>query len=300
MIPHGAWQIVAMIVWCLFGMAEEAAAQSPTTRLNEATAPATPKPRATFVEIKLLVGTDGGALHSQQWLKVIEPLDVSLQIQKPSLNDKPAITEREVGTLRYVTVVGALDRAGRISVPGQTFSLSDGAKLKEWVDDLRTHGAQGAPDGQPLWGLSKEQFTRLYDSLGKTVDVELMGLPLREAVAKLSLPEQYPLRWSQAATDALMKRMTPATLRQEVNGFSTATALAIALNDCGLSFRPNRTPAGGLELLVDPHGQRDDAWPVGWPLQQQRIKAAPKFFTMTTIELDQVEVSDVFLAVPEL
>ena len=303
MTRRGTWLTTGFLVCCSMGMVNSVEAQAPSTRLKPpltTTPPTSPKPRVTFIEIKLLAGADGGALHSQQWLKAIEPLDVSLQIQKPSLDDKPEVREREVGTIRYVTVVGMLDRSGKIEFPGRSFSLSDGPKLKEWIDDLRTYGAQGSPDGQPLWGLSKEQFARLYDSLGRTVDAELTGLPLREAVSKLPLPEKYPLRWSQAATEVLNKQAARGAVRQEVKGFSAATALAIALNDCGLGFRPNRTPAGGLELLVEPFDQRDDRWPVGWPLQQQRFKAAPKFFTMTTIELDQVELSDVLLAVSEL
>ena len=303
MTRRGTWLAIAFVVGCSMGMTRLVAAQSPTTRLKPpatTTPPTSPKPRVTFVEIKLLASTDGGALHSQQWLKAIESLDVSLQIQKAGLDDKREVREREVGTIRYVTAVGTLDRAGKIEFPGRSFSLSDGAKFKEWIDDLRTYGAQGSPDGQPLWGLTKEQFARLYDSLGKTANAELTGLPIREAVSKLPLPDESPLRWSQAATETLTKRTTRATVRQEVKGFSAATALAIALNDCGLGFRPNRTPAGGLELLIEPLGQRDDSWPVGWPLQQLRLKAAPKFFTMTTIELDQVELSEIILAVSEL
>ena len=303
MTRRGTCLTIVLIAGCAIGLTDFTTAQPPTTRLNPpltTTPPTSPKPRVTFIEIKLLASSDGGALHSQQWLKAIEPLDVSLQIQKTSLDDKPEVREREVGTIRYVTVVGMLDRAGKIEFPGRSFSLSDGPKFKEWVNDLRTYGAQGSPEGQPLWGLTKEQFARLYDSLGKLAAVELTGLALREAVSKLPLPEQYPLRWSQAATDAVSKRTARAMVRQEVKGFSAAMALAVVLNDCGLGFRPNRTPAGGLELLVEPLGQRVDYWPVGWPLQQQRLKAAPKFFTMTTIELDQVELSDVFLAVSEL
>lgn len=294
------------MVWSfgwLLGAIEFATAQAPKTKLKPEAAALTgtpARPRSTFIEIKLLSGTEGGALHGQQWLKLMQPLDVSLQIQKGGLDDMPEVREREVGTLRYVTAIGMLDRAGKITFPDCSFTMSDGAKLKEWIDSLRTYGAQGSPEGQPLWGLTKDQFARVYDSLGKVADASVIGLPIREAVLKLPLPEQYPLKWSQSASDALKTRETRSAVRQELKGFSAATALAIALNDCGLGFRPNRTPSGGLELLVEPLGQRDDFWPVGWPLQQQRFKAAPKFFSMTTIELDQVDLSDVLLAVSEL
>ena len=303
MTQRGTWLTIILVAAFSLGSTDFTAAQPRVTGLKPpvtTTPPTTPKPRTTFIEIKLLANTDGGALYSQQWLKAIEPLDVSLQIQKPSSDDKPEVREREVGTIRYITAVGTLDRTGKIEFPGRIFLLSDGPKLKEWINDLRTYGAQGSPDGQPLWGLSKEQFTKVYDSLGRIAEAETAGLPLREAVSKLPLPEKYPLRWSQAATDVLAKRAGRPTVRQEVKGFSAATALAIALNDCGLGFRPNRTPAGGLELLVEPLGQREDFWPVGWPLQQTRFKSAPKLFTLTEIELDQVELSDVILAVSEL
>jgi hypothetical protein len=258
------------------------------------------KPRTTIVEIKLLTGANGGGLHSQQWSKILEPLDVSVQIQRPTLNDKPEVRERTVGTLRYVTAVGTLDRSGAISFPGRSFEATDGHKLREWINELKTYGAQGAPDGQPMWGLSKEQFTKVYDSLLKPVEAELTDLPLTDAISKLPLPKEYPVRFNQAATALLEQAGAKNRVRQDVRGFCAATALAIMLNDCRLGFRPNRTPAGGLELLVEPLGQRQDLWPVGWPLQKQRIKAAPKLFAMTPIELDRVELTDLLETVAEL
>ena len=136
MTRRGTWLTTGFLVCCSMGMVNSVEAQSPSTRLKPpltTTPPTSPKPRVTFIEIKLLAGADGGALHSQQWLKAIEPLDVSLQIQKPSLDDKPEVREREVGTIRYVTVVGRLDRSGKIEFPGRSFSLSDGPKLKDFA-----------------------------------------------------------------------------------------------------------------------------------------------------------------------
>ena len=284
------WQVV--VIWCV-AQAQQVSAQpaAPPKVRPELSAGASSKPKITIIEIKLLTGADGGSLHAQQWSKVLEPLDVSIQIQRSTLNDKPEVRERNVGTL---------DRSGKISFPGRSFDASDGPKLREWINELKTYGAQGTPEGQPMWGLSKEQFAKLYDSLQKPVDAELLDLPLTEAIPKLPLPKPYPVRVSQAATTLLEQTGAKNRVRQDVRGFSGATALAIVLNDCRLGFRPNRTPAGGLELLVEPLGQRQDLWPVGWPLQKQRIKAAPKLFAMTPIELNQVELTDLLVTVAEL
>ena len=284
---------VILLAGILASIVSQAGAQ-PAGRRNPATnsAPNPDSPRTTVVEIKLLAGTDGGGLHSQQWSKLMEPLDVAIQIQRSTLNDKPEVRERTVGTIRYVTAVGMLERSGRVVFPQQSFELSDGPKLREWINDLKTYGAQGTPNGQPMWGLTREQFHRLYDSLLKPADTDSTEMALADAIAKLPLPPQYPVRFGQDAKAVLAHPGARTKVRQNVTGFTAATALAIILNDCHLGFCPNRTPAGGVELLVEPIGQRKDLWAVGWPLQKQRIKAAPKLFAMTPVELNEVALVD--------
>ena len=254
----------------------------------------------TIVEMKLIAANDGGGLHSQQWGKLLEPMNISVQIQRPNSLDKPEIRERTVGTLRYVTLVGSLDRAGNASFPGKSFSPSDGQKLREWIEELKVYGAQGKPDGQPNWGLTKEQFAALYDSLLKPLDAEVSGLAITDALLKLPLPPKNPVRFSAEATRTLSQAGANNRSRQELRGFTAATALAILLNDCGLGFRPNRTSSGNIELLVEPLGQSQHLWPVGWPMQKPPLKAAPKFYAMTPIELDQVALDDLLTTVSEL
>lgn len=280
---------------CLVLVGTPVVAQPSITRPGTVSG-ASSQPRTTILEIKLLASADGGGIHAQQWSKLMEPLDVTIQIQRPTLSEKPEVKERTVGTIRYVTAIGSLERTGKISFPGHSFELSDGPKLREWVTELKTYGAQGTTEGQPLWGLTRDQFSKIYDSLVKPVEADVVGLLPSEAIAKLPFPKQYPVRISQAAMSAAAK----GRVRQDIRGFSVATALAILLNDCNLGFRPNRTPADGLELLVEPLGQRQDLWPIGWPLKQQRIKAAPKLFAMTPIELNQVQLVDLLSTVSEL
>ncbi|MFO1045705.1 MAG: hypothetical protein U0941_28315 [Planctomycetaceae bacterium] len=297
MKPSSTFVLAAVLVVCRSSVL--LAQVSPANRPDGGISAASSKPRSTFLEIKLLTSNDGGGLHAQQWSKMLEPLDVSIQIQRQT-DEKTEVRERIVGTLRYVTAVGTLDRSGRINFPNRSFELGDGAKLREWVNELKTYGAQGTPDGQPMWGLSKEQFTTMYDALVKPAEAEYRDLLLTEAIAKLPLPKQYPVRFSQAALALVKQPGAKNRVRQEVKGFSAATALAIMLNDCKLGFRPNRTPAEGFELLVEPLGQKQALWAIGWPLQKQRFKAAPKFFAMTQIELDNVSLSDLLPTVSEL
>ena len=273
---------------------------SPASVTSRLPAPKKAAPKTTIVELELLQETGGGGLHAQKWLKVLEPLDVSLRVHRPIAADKPEMKEREAGNTRYVTAIGTLDRSGNILFPDRTFSLNDTVKLTEWIEELRTYGVKGTPVGQPLWGMTDEQFASLYDKILQPIDFTTEDLPLKELISKLPLPPEFPLRWSSDASDRLKQRGDRTRIRQELKGFSTALVLALALNENELGFRPNRTPSGAIELLVEPRNAKSDQWPIGWPVQKQTFKAAPKLYAMVPIELSDVELSDVISAISEL
>jgi hypothetical protein len=284
MLARHGWVVVfAGLIW------------SPVIALAQ---PPAPKPAGavskTVLELELLTGTDGSALHAQEWRSVFETLDVPVQIRRSVLEEKPGVKERTVGTLRYVSVVGKLDRQGQVAFADRSFARSDAAKLKEWLDELKTYGVQGAPQGQPLWGLSKPQFEALYEALSEINETEFQDQPVQRAAAEMKLPASYPLRWSTAASERLQQLGAKAVVRQRVAGFTKATSLAVVLNDAGFGFRPNRTPNGSLELIVEPYRrERLELWPVGWPLQRQTGDALPGLFALTNIEWRQAPVLDV-------
>lgn len=283
-------------LWLLLLLVFPVVLAAQTTSPNPTTAP-----MKTLLEVVLLNSPEGGALHSQDWRSAFEQLDVRVSIRRPVLDDKPEVQERIVGTLRYVTVIGIIDRQGRLVFSGRTFTRNEMARLKEWLDELTTYGAQGSPHDQPLWGLSRSQFEKLYAALMEACPTELQGQPLIAAVKALEIPAAYPVRWSTEALSLLQRLGENATVRQPVAGFSKGTSLAIALNDRGFGFRPNRTPAGSIELLIEPQtDDRQTMWPVGWPLQRQTAQALPGMFVFTNIQLQQEPLADVLAAVSDL
>lgn len=250
----------------------------------------------TILEMELLTGTEGNGLAGQQWRTILEPLGIQLRVRRALFEEKPEIKEQSLGTLRRVTLIGRLERDGRINFPGHAFTPQDRGRLVEWLDELKTYGAQGSPDGQPMWGLTKPQFGAIYEALTPNLRHDIAGLSLPEAIAKLELPQTYPPRFNTEATERL-RTLTGRTARQELHGLSKGTALAILLNDSGLGFHPNRTPDGRIELLVEPLAKDAKPWPIGWPLKDPQQKLAPKLFTLVTIELHEVEFQDVLDAV---
>ncbi|HUG92617.1 MAG TPA: hypothetical protein VML55_17385 [Planctomycetaceae bacterium] len=240
----------------------------------------------------------GAGLHAQEWSQTFQQLGVPVRIRRAVAGDEPDVKETTLGTQRRVTVVGRLDRSGDLIFPERRYSRNQAGKLSDWLKELQTYGAQGAPAGQPVWGLDKVQFEALYSALSRTVESELEGLPLEQATVRIGLPATYPLRFTAKAGDWLAREYPgDPQFRQSLKGFSTGTALAIVLGDYGLGFRPQRQPDGSIELTVDPLKDAADVWPVGWEPKDSRQKTFPALYELVPVELDDVKLLDVLGAV---
>ncbi|MBA4029424.1 MAG: hypothetical protein C0478_00660 [Planctomyces sp.] len=262
------------------------------------------KTPTTLIGMELLTGDPSAALHAHAWRATLEEMDVTLSTRKPILDDKPRVEQQMLGTLRKITIVATLTRDGSIKTDRKTFAQRDVAALKEWIDELRVYGAQGTPQGQPLWGLSELQFNPLYDALSQPLGVELKGKSLAEVIAAIPLKDRFPLRVSEQASLSLSKRPEEHRLvRQTTGRFTIGTALALALRDLELGYRPRRTPAGEIELVVDPLPEKlptlvidnADFWPVGWPVKLGPQKLAPGLYDIQAMQLDGMTLGEVLI-----
>mgnify|MGYP006966876313 CR=1 FL=1 len=247
----------------------------------------------TTVSVELLADAKANGLTAQQWGQTFEKIGYRVRIRRAILSEKPEIKERTLGRLREVRVIGKLDRSGRLIFADRTFLPSQGTKLAEWLRSLEVYGAQGSPTGKPVWGLEKTQFEILFNALSGKVNADIQGQSLSAAVAAMKLPADYPLRYTTAAREQLSALGTNRRpVRELLKGHSKGTALALALREYGLGFRPQRMPNGGLELAIESRGKVTDVWPIGWELKQQRSKTAPQFFKLVPVELEKVKLVD--------
>lgn len=262
--------------------------------------PATPAVK-TLVEFEILLPRQGDALDAQKWGPTFERIGVSVRFRQAILDDEPEVEERMRGTWRMVNVVGEMDREGTLHFPEKSFTMSEGAKLADWVEELKTFGAQGSPDGKPVWGLSEAQFTAVYDELSKPIENSLEGQELPDALQNLQLPADYPVRLHETAENRLTDPSSAHALREEVQGLSLGTGLAIVLADYGLGFRPIRNTKGTIALVVEPLSEITDPWPIGWELDpaQPRNEVAPGYFEMVRAGFDDLPLEDVLDAVEQ-
>jgi hypothetical protein len=262
----------------------------------------------TTVSLVLITSDNTAALRARLWQTTLQKLDVPFRIRSATVADKVEVRERKLGPLRQVTVVGKVDRGGRLVFADRTYTRSDAAKLGEWLRELKAYGKQGKPEGKPLWGMTKAQFGVVFADLSASVATDVRGKELEQAVARLGLPSKYAVRYSVAAKAAVRKvprdlkrslgtgkrSLGSIPVRKSVKGQSLGTAFALVLRDYGLGFRPLRNPAGDIELIVDPLADAKDAWPIGWKLKQARFNTSPKLFKIRPVSLDKVKMLDVF------
>lgn len=291
-------------VGCLLLLASFPAVAAAQVRINPAgtgVRTSDSKPSKTIVSVELLADKQAGGLAAQQWGQTFEKIGYAVRIRRAILDEKPEVKERMLGRLREVTVIGKLDRSGKLVFPERTFSLDEATKLAEWLRSLEVYGAQGSPKGQPVWGLSQTQFDILYTALSQKLDEEVEGKPLSAALAVMKLPPDYPVRFTTAANSLLGD--SPAQqppVRMTLKGHSKGTALALLLSGYGLGFRPLRTPEGGIELSIESLEKTTDVWPVGWDLKETRLRTAPQMFKLVPVELQDVKLLDALEGVASL
>lgn len=252
----------------------------------------------TEVSLELISGAAAATEHAQAWGQRLQKLDIPFQTRQAVAGDKAEVKEQKLGRLRRVTIVAVLDRNGKIVCQDRAFTLAEADKLAEWIRELKTYGAQGAPQGKPLFGLDDRQFAGVLRELSAPVEIDTAGLSLEAALAKLPLPAKHLLRMTPEAQRAARELDSEKKSRNDAHGLSVGTALAATLGEFGLSFKPLRTPDGKIELAISPREAGQDAWPIGWPLDPEKPQGqlVPALFKTVPVALDDVPLTDVLTA----
>lgn len=258
------------------------------------------KPPVTLISIELLTGADSANLKTYDWARQCQQLNVSCTIRRGREDDKPGITEQTQGTLRQLKIVGRIDRRGRAVFPEREFAPGEGEAFADWLAELKVYGAQGAPEGQIVWGLQPEQFASVYESLALPIAFPTEGVAVAELLGQFRLSPKHPLRQTAEATQRLKELGPEATCGQNVRGLSQGTGLALVLAEHGLGFRPRRNPDGSIDLALFVPGEGTNPWPVGWPRPRPPGEIAPSLFQFRDIHFAQVEVDAALAAGAEV
>jgi hypothetical protein len=255
----------------------------------------------TSVEFQILGGSPSAGYESHRWVEALRDYGVTVRVRTPRAGDELGVNETIQGTLRWVVATGELDAQGQLKFPDRSFSVRDQTQLKEWIDELKLYGAQGAPEGKPLWGLTNAQFSKVFESLSTPVVGTVRGQRLDAVLEQIGLPEDLPVRYHSTAIASIADRQVEAALQAEVQGLSAGTALAAVLANYGLGYRPLRTPAGSMELVVEPLVNLKQPWPIGWEPDKEisRGKLAPGLYRMVPVGFDEIPLENILGAISE-
>lgn len=252
----------------------------------------------TVVQIDILSPGILGDPSAQNWGKLFEELGLSVRIRN-GREVTPGITEKVRGSLRFVTAAGLLNRNGQLNFGSKEFQLNDRELLKQWVDELKVYGAQGAPEGQVLWGMNQAQFEVVAGQMRQPLTVEVQGKTLDALVKSLQNEASLPIRLAPAMEAWLKDPANNRPIAASVSSFSVGTGLAIALNDMGVGFRPVRTPSGKSEYQIQLLDQMADPWPMGWEPKDTtpRDQITPELFKMGLVGFDEAPLDEVLAAI---
>lgn len=286
------------LCWSLVSPVEAQTRPSTTQRgsLTSTSVDDSSLPLKTSIEFELVApGALAGDTRTRDWAELLQEQGASVRIRQPLFDDELGVTEKVRGTLRWVKVIATFDDMGKLILPEETFSRSDSQRLNEWIEELKLYGAQGSPEGKPLWGLSEEQFNTLFTAMSEPVPVNSYGETLDVAIQQMNLPASYAVRYHSTAAAHLASMQPVDPVRQRLAGLSRGTSLAIMLADYGLGFRPLRTPTKEIELVIQPLTDISDPWPVGWDLDKEtrRGDLAPNLFKMVPVKFDNIPVQAV-------
>jgi len=291
-----------LILACFTACAPASAQVSQPKRFDRIRPKSNKEIPTTEVEIELLTDDAGVGQNAQQWAELLRKHDVAVRIRRGTPRDEAGVSESTIGnTVRMVKVVAHLDRRGAIRMPDRQFTTADNDALREWIRGLRTYGAQGSPEGQPGWGLSKEQMDQVLAALKRPIQIDTQGKDiLAGLLAFTPNPDQgdLPIHVTPAAKEIMALPQGEQLFPHSLVGVSRGSALSILLSYYGLCFTPQRTPAGKLELAIHDAEKIEYPWPIGWPWPEDtpRNKIAPSLFKFVNVELVDQPLPDVLTA----
>ena len=241
-----------------------------------------------YLQIEILIPPGPTSqLQARDWAAVFQQIGQSPTFRQGRAGETTTLEDFELRGEMGVKVIGLLERDGTIAFRGRKFGQKDDAALVSWFEKLARHGAKGPPSEHPTWGLDEQQYEDVLRRLRKPVDaVADLSNPMK-AIASLNVQSDFEIKFTVAAAERAYD--APQAIGGElpnVQQFSRGTALAIALSQYGLGFRPIVNPAGGYFLQVDVGTELDNLYPIGWKDKAPITTLVPGISKTITVELE--------------
>ena len=251
------------------------------------------------LDIRILMGSSPRErIRAQEWSRLFQRLGRAATIMTDAGRARPGVRVVEGNRVSWIRLTGLLDRSGVVVFGGRRFKLTDESELENYLEDLVASGPEGPVRLRPAWGLSEEQFEDVLRQLAEPARRDITTSSAAAAVESLNLPEDFHVAWTEEGRRlGLTDRKTEAWM--DPARLSTGAALAIALAQFGLGFRPMQHPRDGYVIEIDVGNESSNFWPVGWKNSQPLTQVAPILFRSIPVDLEEVELDALIAVIAE-
>ncbi len=238
------------------------------------------------VDVVLLMDAGFPPSGSRKWLDTLRRVKITnVQIRKGRDGESLRVENRGTERSPAYRITGALTSRNTLRVPGKEFRLTDGKRIRDWVDKLRRDGIGELGGPRKAFGLTTKQLLEAHQQLSRPVTIDTMQMSRRDAFRRVAVPLGVTVDPSvrfEADTKAL---------GEEYKGVSSGSAMALMLRPLGAALTIVRT-ARGIQYVATDSRKAKEAWPNGWPLDKKKASdVAPQLFKFT----EDVEVRGVAL-----
>ena len=108
------------------------------------------------VEFRLGTEVSGASTITRKWYEILTKIGVDgLQINSKYTREKIRVEESGTKDRPTYIVYGRITQRGELFIKDAIYKTSQKDTIKAWVEELKTYGLQGSPEGKPLFGLKR-------------------------------------------------------------------------------------------------------------------------------------------------
>lgn len=221
----------------------------------------------------------------QEWTRLLDNKGAdSVKLRNGREGEGVGIEEVKLGRSQSYRVTAILGRDQTLHMPdGKRFTKRNLGELPQWFQRIKVGGEEELMRQPESDGMTRAERNDVRAKLTKTIDFNTQDQSLAETLG--AVRQLTGLNFD--ASPATIARVKTLKAKDELNGFSAGTAMAILLRGHGLIVVPKREVGGTINLHVLPMGASDDAWPIGQPLTKSPADTCPVLFQFIEVEINR-------------
>lgn len=251
--------------------------------------------RAAVSSIEIASAARPQATAPRRWVQLLTELGIAnVRLRGMQSSDVPRIEDLGTADSPRVRIVALLNSKNELIVPGKKLRLSDQEAIKAYLERAGKDGAKSITAARGKFGLTKEEFTTLFNQLKRP-----LTLPARKKTLQAIIDANQNGVTLTITIDPLLRsvlKVEPEGLA-EVKDLSRGTALAVLVGGEGLVLEPTKEPGEpvGLKLVNKRDAKR--FWPVGFDIEQSPRETFPKLFEQINVEIDGYTLAEAVKAI---